>query len=266
MRRNSRDMSRATGAVVGLDVGIHATKATLLHDGGQAVVNVAMPAGLDSAESVARRAVQQALQKGGVSENPDRTIATGQGKSLINFADETISEAVCLARGIHEVLPSVRTLMDLGVQKTLVVKCADGYPVKMAVSDKCASGSGSYLEVVAEVLEMDFHEMGQASLQSTEQIEIDSICAVFAESEIISLLHSKKKVEDIMKAIYKSLAKRLHSLLLRVGVERDLALVGGMAADIGLRVAIEEEVGETLLVPEERLFIGSLGAARIAEE
>lgn len=251
--------------VIGMDVGIYSTKVTLLCVG-EILANVVLPAELENADHVARQAIDKAIKIAGLAKNSYYTVVTGQGKSLIPFANETISDAVCLARGIHELIPSVHTILDLGIQKSLAVKCSGGYPNKMITSDKCASGAGSYLQVVSDVLEIPIERMGELSLISTETIEVDSTCAVFAESEIISLLHTKKKLEDILSGVYQSLAMRLYSLLLRVGIDRELALVGGMAKDNGLRQAIEAQVGHKILVPEQTLFVGSLGAAIIGEK
>lgn len=252
-------------AIVGMDVGIYSTKVTLMYEG-QALANVVLPAGLESADRVARQAIGKAMKIAGVSKKAYYTMVTGQGKSLIHFGNENISDAVCLARGMHELLPSVHTILDLGIHKSLAVKCSGGYPSKMVMSDKCASGAGSYLQVASDVLEIPIERMGKVSLSSTETVEIDSTCAVFVESEIISLLHSRKKLEDILRGVYQSLATRLYSLLLQIGIDRELALVGGMARDNALRQAIEEQVGHDVLVPEKPLFVGSLGAAIIGEK
>ena len=251
--------------IIGMDVGIYSTKVTLWCKG-KVLANAVIPAVIGNAEHVAKKAIEQAKKIAGVYENTYYAVVTGHGKSLIPIANETISDAVCLARGIYELMPSVHSIIDLGLQKTLAVKCSNGYPSKMVTSAKCASGAGSYLQVVSDVLEIPIGEMGEISLNSTETIEIDSMCAVFAESEIISLLHNRIKVEDILSGIYKSLAKRIYSLLLRIGIDRELALVGGMAQDRGLRHAIETQIGHKILVPDQTMFVGSLGAAIIGGE
>ncbi len=251
--------------VVGMDVGLYSTKVTLLYEG-EVLANVVLPAGLESADHIAKQAMEKAFKTAGISEYPCYTIVTGQGKSLIPFADESISDALCLARGMYELLPPVHTILDLGIQKSLAIKCSGGYPSKIATNDKCASGAGSYLKVISDILEIPIENMGEVSLKSTETLEIDSVCAVFAESDIISLLHSGKKPEAILRGVYQSLATRLYSLLLQVGIDQELALVGGMAKDNGLRQAIEDQVGHDILVPEESLFVSSFGAAVIGEK
>ncbi|MEJ2365789.1 MAG: acyl-CoA dehydratase activase [Deltaproteobacteria bacterium] len=246
-------------------MGIYSTKVTLLY-GGRVLANVVHPAELESAECAGKKAIDKAMKISGISKNSYYTVVTGQGKSLIPSADETISDGVCLARGIYELMPSVHTILDLGIQKSLAVKCSGGYPNKIISNDKCASGAGSFLQVVSDVLEIPVERMGEISLKSTEAVEINSTCAVFAESEIISLLHTGKKLEDILGGVYQSLAMRLYSLLLRVGIDRELALVGGIAKDKGLGQAIEAQIGHKILVPEQALFVGSLGAAIIGQE
>ena len=192
-------------------------------------------------------------------------VATGQGKSRITFADESVPDSICLAQAAYKALPSVHTILDIGAGHALAIKCSKGIATGAVNSDKCAAGTGAYLEIVSSILRIPFDNMGAISLKSTEKIEVNSLCAVFAESEIISLVHSKKKIEDILKGVYRGLALRLYPQLLQVGLEKDIALVGGMAQDIGLRSAVEELLGHNIVFSEDSITIGALGAALVAE-
>lgn len=252
--------------VAGIDSGLYATKVVLMNNG-EILSKAVLTSGLEDAYTVAERALKIATGQCALPGDSYKYIlATGQGKSHIAFADESAPDSICLARAVYKVLPSVHTILDIGAAHTLVVKCSKGIATGAVNSDKCAAGTGTYLEIVSTILGVPFENMGGISLRSTEKIEVNSLCAVFAESEIISLVHSKKRIEDILRGVYRGLALRLYPQLLQVGLEKDIALVGGMAQDIGLRNAIEELLGHKIMFPEDPITIGALGAAIVAEE
>ncbi|MDD5312682.1 MAG: acyl-CoA dehydratase activase, partial [Dehalococcoidia bacterium] len=158
------------------------------------------------------------------------------------------------------------TVVDIGADKCLVVKCQHGRPFKTARNDRCAAGTSRFLRIAAKPLGVDVREMGRLALRSQMEIEIDSVCAVFAESEIISLIHQKKHPEDIARAVFKGLASRIYTLLVKVGFEKSLVMVGGVARNEGLVRALEEKAGCSIMIPEEPMIAGALGAALIACE
>lgn len=251
--------------VAGIDSGLYATKVVIMNNG-EILSKAVLTSGLEDASTIAERALKIAMDQCVLSgESYKYIVATGQGKSQINFADETAPDSICLARAVYKVLPSVHTILDIGAAHTLAVKCSKGIAKAAVNSDKCAAGTGTYLEIVSSILGIPFESMGGISLKSTEKIEVNSLCAVFAESEIISLVHSKKKSEDILRGVYRGLALRVYPQLLQVGLETDIALVGGMAQDIGLRSAIEELLGLKIVFSEDPITIGALGAAIVAE-
>jgi len=251
--------------VAGIDSGLYATKVVLMNNG-EILSKAVLASGLEDASTTAERALKIAMGQGVLSgETYKYRVATGQGKSQITFADESAADSICLALAVYKVLPSVHTILDIGAAHTLAVKCSKGIATSAVNSDKCAAGTGAYLEIVSSILGIPFESMGGISLTSTEKIEVNSLCAVFAESEIISLVHSKKKIEDILRGVYRGLALRLYPQLLQVGLEKDIALVGGMAQDIGLRTAIEELLGHKIVSSEDPITIGALGAAMVAE-
>jgi predicted CoA-substrate-specific enzyme activase len=252
--------------VAGIDSGLYATKVVLTNNG-EVLTKVVLTSDFEDSYVVAERAFKIAMAQCALPEdNYKYILATGQGKSHITFADESAPDSVCLARAVYKVLPSVRTILDIGAAHALVVKCSRGIATRAVNSDKCAAGTGAYLDNVSAILGVPLGTMGDISLKSTEKIEVTSLCAVFAESEIISLVHSSKRIEDILRGVYRGLAVRLYPQLLQVGLEKDIALVGGMAQDIGLRGAIEELLSYKIMLPEDPITMSALGAAMIAEE
>ncbi len=212
-------------------------------------------------------ALNQAAEKAKVSVNDvGHIVATGVGRKYITLATEESPEFLCLSKGIDFLLPSTRTLLDLGARKSLAVKCSGGKTMKFATSSKCAAGTGTYLEMVANVLNVNIYEMGELFFKSKESLEMESTCAVFAESEIISLVHAGAKPEDIVKGVFRGLAGRIYSQLLEVGIEKHVAVVGGVAKSKAMVSALEEKVGFKILVPENPEIVGALGAALIAQE
>jgi benzoyl-CoA reductase subunit D len=251
--------------VAGIDSGLYSTKVVLLEQG-RILAEAVVPAGMETADRAAERGLEVAFQKAGSSRADLRyTVVTGRGKSFISFVDEAAPDFMCLAQGMYRILPSVHSALDVGAEKSLAVRCSRGRVLNMASNDKCASGTGTYLQMVSNILGVPLEGMGQLSLSSTEKVEVDNTCAVFAESEIISLVHSKKKPQDILRGVYQGLALRLHPLLVQVGLEREVALVGGVALDIGVRRAMAQLLGYEVLVPNNPLTVGALGAAMIAE-
>jgi predicted CoA-substrate-specific enzyme activase len=161
-------------------------------------------------------------------------------------------------------VPSADTVVDIGADKCLVVKCREGRLLNIARNDRCASGTGRFLKVAAAPLGLDPQEMGNLSLISQRTVEITNTCAVFAESEIISLIHQKHRPEDIAKAVFRGLAGRISTLLMKVDFKPDLVIVGGVAKNPGMVNAMEEQAGFPVVVPPEPMITGALGAALLA--
>jgi predicted CoA-substrate-specific enzyme activase len=176
-------------------------------------------------------------------------------------ANRRRSEVLCLARGINSLASSARTLIDIGSLKTLGVKCSGGNLLRFVTSSKCAVGTGAYLEVSADVLGISVSEMDELAFKAENFVEIESTCTVFAESEIISLVHRGIEPEDIAKGVFRGLAKRTYSLVLQLGIERDVVLVGGLARSKAMVSALEEAIGFKVLVPDTPQIISALGAA-----
>jgi (R)-2-hydroxyacyl-CoA dehydratese activating ATPase len=250
----------------GIDAGTENMKVVILED--QRILSYALvPQGRGAVPSVAREALEEAARLAGVPlSGIDYMVATGIGREYIAFVQEKVSEASCCARGTSWLIPSTDTVIDIGADKCLVVKCCDGHLLQTARNDRCASGTGRFLKIAAKPLGIDVEEMGKLSLKSKKNVEINNNCAVFSESEIISLIHMKHRPEDISKAVFRGLASRIYTLIIKVDFKKDVIMVGGVAENTGMVKAMEEQVGYSVLVPEKPFIIGALGGALIAAQ
>lgn len=252
--------------MAGIDAGSYSVKAVLLSEG-EILARATNVAGLKSVAEVARGALAQALATAGVSlGDVARLVATGSGGSHVVLADDAALEVRCIARGVEYHDPSITNVLDVGAEHCVAVHCADGEAITVARTDSCAAGAGIFLRVVADLLDVPVEAMGQMALESAEGAEIVSRCAVFAESEIISLVHSGTRTEAIVRGVYRALATRLHPLLLQVGLRGGVAVIGGGAEDVGLVGALEERLGARVFIPPHPSTVGALGAALIAGE
>jgi (R)-2-hydroxyacyl-CoA dehydratese activating ATPase len=241
------------------------TKAVILRDK-EVTAWVAIPGGRESTAQVARRAMDQVMERAGAAERDiDSIVATGLGRDYVTFTKQKRPEFPCLASGINFLMPSVRILLDLGTRKSIAIKCHGGKAFKLAPSSKCAAGTGTYLKMVANIFNLTIEQMSELSFKSKADIEIQTTCAVFAESEIISLIHNGTREEDILRGIFRGLAERLYPQLLEIGIAKEIAITGGFARNKAIIVALEAMVGFPLLVPENPIITGALGAALIGQ-
>jgi predicted CoA-substrate-specific enzyme activase len=207
------------------------------------------------------------FQTGIAAGDISRTVATGYGSKMVTFADEVRPDIVCHAKGVSSLFPSVRTVIDVGDLYTKVLRMdGQGSMHNFLMSGKCAGGSGRILQVIAKVLQMKVEEIGEVSLKSKRRVEFNTGCAVFAESEAISRLSQEVKKEDLLAGIHRALAAQINSLAERLGVEQDVAMVGGGARDVGLVQALKEIRGHDILIPQRPHMTAALGAAIIAIE
>jgi predicted CoA-substrate-specific enzyme activase len=178
-----------------------------------------------------------------------------------------VTEISCYARGIHHLYPQVQTVIDIGGQDSKVVAVGPGgRPLDFAMNDKCAAGTGRFLEVIARALELDLEDIGPRALRARRAADISSTCTVFAESEVVTLVAEGVPREEIVAGICRSIAKRVGGMARRVGVEPPVAFAGGVAKNVGVVRALEEVLGEALIVPEEPQIVGALGAALVARD
>ncbi len=252
--------------VLGLDIGSASSKGILLGDQGP-LSSFECPSGGNfesTAEKIRKRLCSQAGRSTG---DISRAVATGYGSKQVIFADQVEPDIVCQAKAVSSLLPSVKTAIDIGDLYTKVLRIdGNGSVHHFLLSGKCAGGSGRILQVIAKVLQVKVEEIGELSLKSKKRVEFNTGCAVFSESEAISRLSQEVAKEDLLAGIHRALAAQVNSLAERMGVEKDVAVVGGGARDVGLIEALKEIRGHDILVPPNPHMTVALGAAMMAME
>ena len=252
--------------IVGLDVGSALVKAVVMQDGKLLSFSIA-PAGGNFGRS-ADKVLQEALEKAQRSISDVKVIgAGGLGAAFISHPFTKITEISCQSRGTHYVLPTVRTLIEVGNQSSRVMKVTKyGKVADSVASDKCAAGSGRILQIIAKVLKVNQQDMGALSLKSSNPAKFTTGCAVFLETEAISRVAEGTPKEDIVAGLHRALGSKVSAAAQRMRIEEDVAITGGGALDAGLVKTTERMLGVNLLVPEEPLITAAIGAALIAAE
>lgn len=252
--------------VAGVDVGSLTAKAVILKDG-EIVSRAVFPAN-PSPSGAAQRAMDKALEDAGMKiDDMEFIVGTGYGRKQIPFVNHVESEIACHARGAIWNLPSVRSIVDIGGQDAKAARIDEnGNVTRYAYNDKCASGTGRFLEVMAETLEVNLDDMGDLSEQAKTEVSISNQCVVFAETEVISLVNKGYDVPDIIKGLHRAMAGRVAALAKSISVEGDLVFTGGVAKNKGLAKALEKAIGiEFKFLKEDPQINGALGAALIAQ-
>jgi (R)-2-hydroxyacyl-CoA dehydratese activating ATPase len=246
---------------LGIDVGSSFVKAVVLGEG-TLLSYAVLPSGGSFADA-ARKVATVAIEKAGISDiDVSTTIATGYGSSTVDFADRTVADISCHAAGIHHLFPSARTVVDIGSQFCRVIKMDnDGLVSNFVQNEKCAGGSGKFLQVIARILHMNVEDIGALSLQSENPVEFTTGCAVFAESEAVSRIAEGALPADILAGVHKAMSAKIINLTVRLGLAQDCAVTGGGAKDMGLVQTLETELSMKVLVPEEPWISAALGAA-----
>jgi len=251
---------------LGIDIGSSATKLIAINDWkeiiGRSVVQ------LGTGTSGVATAIDALYQSSGLTaKDIAMTIATGYGRLTCCEADMQISEISCHAKGVHRVLPQVRTIIDIGGQDTKAIQISDSGTIEQfTMNDKCAAGTGRFLDVMSKVLDVGLDKLGEVDAQHTEILPISNTCTVFAESEVISKLAGGHPIPNILAGIHQAVAKRVAGLALRNGITPEVALTGGVAQNKGIIRALEEELGCKLAIPDDPQITGALGAALFALE
>lgn len=249
---------------IGLDIGSVATKGVLLKEG--QLYSQMVPTGW-SPRNAGEQLIDQLLQYTGYeSHDVDNIIVTGYGRVSVHTASRTVTEIKCHARGVVELYPQIRTIIDIGGQDSKVIQVdSRGRVVDFAMNDKCAAGTGRFLQVMANALGMDVSEL--ADSENLEQtVAINSMCTVFAESEIIGMLAQEIDKGSIIAGLHRSIGKRVAAMVKRLGINDEVAFTGGVAMNQGVQRALEQELGCKVLVPEACQFTGALGAALIGRD
>lgn len=251
---------------VGVDIGSVFTKAVLIENRKPFVFEVVTSGG--NYKEAAGKAMSQVLSRAGISlENVTGIVTTGLGATSAPFPSRQVSDISCQAKGVNYLLPGVRTVIDIGGQSSKVIKInSEGNAVDFVISEKCAAGSGRFLQIISRILGVKIDDIGPLSLKSRQAVEFSTGCAVFAESETISHIAEGALKEDILAGVHKAIAAKVVGLVNRIGLEMECGLTGGGAEDIGLVEKIGEALGIKVLVPEQPRITAALGAACIATE
>jgi predicted CoA-substrate-specific enzyme activase len=250
----------------GIDIGSLSTKAVILEGDKIKATHVELTGG-DNVKT-GKKVFDIVLSKAGfVREQIKYVISTGYGRENLNFFDANVTEITCHAAGIYFLFPKVRTILDLGGQDSKAIKIDDnGAVIDFVMNDKCAAGTGRFLELVSRWLQVDLSELGELSRKTDKTVTISSMCSVFAETEVVSLITKRTPIPEIIRGLHSSIAERSINLLKRVNIKEDVAMSGGVAKNIGVVDMLENKLGLKIMVAEDPQIIGALGAAIIAQK
>jgi predicted CoA-substrate-specific enzyme activase len=250
----------------GIDIGSTMTKAVIINAEGNIAAAIKGPTGAEH-RHLANDVMLKALDGAGLKlEDVACIIATGYGRFNVPFADEHITELSCHAKGVCHLFPGARTVVDIGGQDAKCLKVREGRLIDFAMNDKCAAGTGRFLELTAQSLGIKVEDLAALSEKATSPVEISNMCTIFAQQEVVMHLSQGKRIEDIIAGLHRALAERVAALARRLGVEPEVVLTGGVAKNAGMVLAMGQSLDCELLVPEEPLLTGALGAALLARE
>ena len=266
-KETKKERTMGKGYYAGIDSGSTSTDVVILDKDKKIISSVIMPTGAGAANG-AERALEEALEQADIArEDLDAVVTTGYGRTAISDGDKSITEITCHARGAHFLDPKVRTVVDIGGQDSKVIRLnEDGSVKNFVMNDKCAAGTGRFLEMMAKTMEMSLDELSQVGLSYQEDITISSMCTVFAESEVVSLIAQNKRTDDIVHGLNKAVAAKTASLVKRVGGEEAYMMTGGVAQNKGLVKTLEERLGTSMVISEKSQLCGALGAALFATD
>ena len=251
---------------LGIDIGSASSKAVILKDGTDVVASAVVQVGTGT--SGPGRVLEEVFSNVDLTqEDMDYTVATGYGRFSVENADKQLSEITCHAKGIFHLVPSARTIIDIGGQDAKAIQLDNkGNILKFVMNDKCAAGTGRFLDVMSRVLEVPLDQMGKVHFQAKEWAQVSSTCTVFAESEVISQLSKGLLRESIVACVHQSVVSKACSLAYRIGVKNDVVMCGGVAQNAGVVDAIEKELQQSITVAPHPQITGALGAALMAYE
>ncbi len=251
---------------VGIDMGAKNIKAVIAKDY-EPIGRSFVETGLDRLTS-ANIALKEALKSARVGEEEVNIIVvTNKKKKAVTFAQKDFTVIACNAKGIIKFFPSVRMVVDVGAEEARCVRLDEtGRVIEFAINEKCAAGAGAFMEAMARAMELTIEEFSRISFYSTKTIPINAQCAIFAESEVVSLIHSETDRADIAKAVYDAMAARIGAMSQRVTKQKDIALIGGMARSIGFVDSLKTFLKEDLLIPKDPEFVTAYGAALLGLE
>lgn len=253
--------------VAGCDVGSLTAKAVIMA-GGEKILASEVIRVSNSPECSAREVMEKALSKAGISmKDIEYCVGTGYGRKHIPFANAVESEITCHGKGAAWFLPTVRTVVDIGGQDAKAIRLDEkGNVIRYVYNDKCASGTGRFLEIMADAMEIKLEDMGPLSFQSNNPVAISNQCVVFAETEIVSLINEGRELPDIVRGLHRALANKAAALAKSIGVEPEVTMTGGVAKNPGILRSLENAMGVKIKQIEDPQINGAVGAALIALE
>lgn len=256
---------RVGGFYAGIDVGSLSTDVVLVDEQGEMGAFGIVETGPNSTEA-AEEALEKALREAGLHRSRlAGSVATGYGRVSIPFADKKVTEISCHALGASRLFPNTGTVIDIGGQDSKVIRVGQGGKVlDFTMNDKCAAGTGRFLEVMAAKLRVSLKELGELSLRAGGEVSISSVCTVFAESEVVSLVAQNHPKEEIIRGLHRAIVNRVWSMVKAVGIHGETTMTGGVAKNSGVVALLEEKLGCPINVYREPQIVGALGAALIA--
>ena len=252
---------------LGVDVGSVTTDAVLLNDQKKIIAFSIVKSGFDHRAAI-DKVIKDIYKKAQIEQAQIKSVvSTGYGRRNVSGADKIVTEISCHAMGIHFLAPSIRTVIDIGGQDSKVIRVTeDGYAETFYMNDKCAAGTGRFLEVMAHAMEIDIHELGAVALTAKKAEPISSICTVFAESEVISKIAEGQPRESIIAGLHQAIGERLMGMVAAIGIKKPVALTGGVAKNQCINKVLSKYLDEEIYKPEEPQIVGALGAAVFAME
>jgi benzoyl-CoA reductase subunit D len=249
---------------MGIDLGAKYIKVVILEDI-KIIAKTNVLAGFDVKKS-AQVAVDKALKEAGIKKDDlDKVVSTGVGEKLAPFYDETRSIVGCDSLGAVYLHPNARSVIDVGAEEGRGMRCDEtGKIIDFEVNEKCAAGAGAFTEAMSRALEVPLEELGPLSLKSTEEIPMNAQCTVFAESEVVTMVHNKVSKANMARAVHDAMASRITSMIRKIGFDKDVVLAGGVANNVGFIDSLNNDLGLKVVVPEDPEYIGALGAALAA--
>ncbi len=249
---------------MGIDLGAKNVKVVILKDN-KIVAKSNVLAGFEVKEN-AQKAIDIALKQAGISKDDlDKVVSTGAGEKLAPFYDKTKSIVGCDSLGAVYLHPAARSVIDVGAEEGRGMRCDNtGKIIDFEVNEKCAAGAGAFTEAMSRALEVSLEELGPLALKSTQDIPMNAQCTVFAESEVVTMVHNKVSKADMSKAIHDAMASRISSMIRKIGFDKDVVLVGGVAKNIGFVTSLNKDLGLEVVVPKDPEYVGALGAALAA--
>jgi len=249
----------------GLDIGSTMTKAVILEQG--VIASVIGPTGPEQ-RRLANKVMEEALCKAGLSfDAMTYIVSTGYGRINVPFADKQVTEISCHAKGVSSLFPQARTIVDIGGQDSKAITVdPHGRVTNFIMNDKCAAGSGRFVEVIADTVGLKLEQMGDLSLQSTHPAQISNICTIWAQQEVASRLAEGVPIPDLIAGVHRSLADRVARMVKRLKLQKEVILTGGGGKNKGLVKALSEQLDCEILVPPEPLITGALGAALLGKD